>query len=286
MSLVKLKGRREIDDGLHFVKECIQTPPLQGSPDDETLEGWYEEGRELHLSQNAYLFLDDQTLLFDTLTPGVEDDIVDQIDALLDGRPLDFLVISHPEANHAGNTVTILEAHPEATLVAPARGSDHHIFGLDESTRYVEDGDSIDLGQYTVEFVAPVIYDHAMTIWMRELETSTLFTVDFLGFEHLDGECLDFAEEMEGPVTAGRLERFHSMAFTWLRYVDTDRIDEAIDRIIDDLDPDRIAMAHGQIVHDDPESYLERVREAIHSVSDIDQDSYHIHTNKMRREPS
>ncbi len=279
--LVTYAGNREVADGFHFVKECIRAPAAD-APDVPSLADWYPAGEELHLSQNAYLLCGEETLLFDTLTPVGQSAVVEQVETLLDGRPLDYLAISHPEANHAGNTGAILEAFPEATLVAPELGSHHDLFGVGADDLLVGDGDTIDLGGRTVEFLDPLFYDHAMTIWMRETTTDTLFTVDFLGFEHVPGECLQFADELDTPVTSGRLERFNSYAFTWLRYVDTDETDAAIEEIRTEIDPAMIAPAHGQVIRKDPDRYLARMRTAIHDFSDVDPETYHVHTHTMR----
>lgn len=279
--LVRYAGNRELADGIFFIKECICAPAAD-DPTVESLADWYPGDEELHLSQNAYLIRDEETLLFDTLTPVGEDAVVEQVDRLLEGRDLDYLAISHPEANHAGNTGAILDAFPEATLVAPERGSHHDMFGLGDDDILVGDGDTIDLGTRTVEFIDPLFYDHGMTTWMREVTTDTLFTVDFLGFEHVPGECLEFADEIDTPVPPSRLERFNSYAFTWLRYVDTDETDAALDAIIDGIDPAMIAPAHGQVIREEPAEYLERMRTAIHNYSGIDPETYHVHTHKMR----
>lgn len=279
--LVTYAGNRELADGMYFVKECIRAPAAD-DPTVESLADWYPTGEELHLSQNAYLICDEETLLFDTLTPVGKEAVVEQVETLLDGRGLDYLVISHPEANHAGNTGAILDAFPEATLVAPEQGSHHDLFGLGDDDLLVGDGDTIDLGERTVEFLDPLFYDHGMTTWMRETTTETLFTVDFLGFEHVPGECLQFADELETPVTASRLERFNSYAFTWLRYVDTDETDAALDEIIEEIAPSAIAPAHGQVIREDATATLEKMRTAIHAFSRIDPETYHIHTHKMR----
>lgn len=279
--LVAYAGNRELAEDIHFITECIRAPP----PDDPTVDslaGWYPAGEELHLSQNAFLVGDEETLLFDTLTPVGREAIVDQVAQLLDGRDLDYLAISHPEANHAGNTGALMEAFPGARLVAPAQGTHHDMFGIGEDDMLVGDGDVIDLGDRQVEFVEPWFYDHAMTTWMREMTTETLFTVDFLGFEHVPGECLEFADELDTPVTASRLERFNSYAFTWLRYVDTDETDAAIDAILEDIDPSIVAPAHGRVIRENPAEYLELMREAIHDYSEVDPETYHVHTHKMR----
>lgn len=279
---IECQGHREFASGISFIQECIPLPPAK-DPEMPTLDDWYYAGRDLHLPQLAYVIDGDETLLFDTLTPASTDVVVDEINAILDGKGLDYLVVSHPEANHAGNVGTILSAYPDATLVAPARGTHHDLFYLDGDSILVEDGDTIDLGSHTVEFLDPIFYDHAMTTYMREQSTNTLFTVDFLGFEHMGGECCCFAEELETPVTANRLQRFNTFAFVWFRYVDIDQTAAAIEYMIDDIDPSIIAPAHGQVIRKNPAEHLRRMQSAIEDYSTVDPATYHKHTHTMRR---
>lgn len=281
MSTIECQGHREIVPGIHFIQECIGIPPAE-DPDLPTLTDWYEPGRKIHLPQLAYLLECEETLLFDTLTPASRERVVGEVESILGSRSLDYLVVSHPEANHAGNAGTILDAYPSATLVAPARSTHHDLFHIGEDSMLVEDGDTIDLGGRRVEFLDPVLYDHAMTTYMRETTTNTLFTVDFLGYEHMASECLSFAEELETDVTEHRLKRFNSFAFTWLRYVDTDQTDAAIEDMIESIDPDMIAPAHGQVIREDPDEYLRRMQAAIQDFADMDSDRYHEHGHKMR----
>lgn len=272
---------RQLTDHISFVGECIELPPIEDT-ERETLADWHSPGDELHLSQIAYIIQDTANLMFDTLSPLSGDTVVEAVDAVLDGEDLDYLVVSHPEANHAGNAWNILEAYPEATLVAPARGTRHEMFDIGAETRLVEHGDVIDLGSHSVEFLEPLFYDHVMTTYMWERSTDTLFTVDFLGFEHVAGECQQFVDEFETEVTPGRLQRFNSMAFVWMRYVDPEATDHAIDQLIDNIDPEILAPAHGQPIRADAREHLERAKTAINRVSGIESSQYHKHTQKHR----
>jgi len=102
---------REIKDGFYWTQECLPLGTLS-ELDRFDMSKWIGADEEVHGCQNAYLLDGEQSLLFDTLTQPNGDQVVDLLDDLLDGDDLDYLVISHPEANHAGNTFTILEAYP------------------------------------------------------------------------------------------------------------------------------------------------------------------------------
>ena len=52
------------------------------------------------VSYNSYLILDEKTLLLDTVDSAVAQPWLENLTALLAGRPLDYLVISHMEPDH------------------------------------------------------------------------------------------------------------------------------------------------------------------------------------------
>lgn len=53
------------------------------------------------VSYNAYLLLDEKTVLFDTVDRAITEQFFENIDALLKGRALDYVVVNHMEPDHA-----------------------------------------------------------------------------------------------------------------------------------------------------------------------------------------
>lgn len=266
---------REIRDGFHWTQECLPLGEMSDL-DQFDLTEWLGPDEEAHGCQNAYLLEGDRSLLFDTLTQPNGDDVVDLIDDMLDGDGLDYLAISHPEANHAGNTFTILDAYPDATLLVPGtaagygagHGGEHELYHiatdspddvdqLDNEIRYVEDGDTVDLGGYTVEFTKPVVADHSFTVWMTERTTNTLFTVDWMGFLHQASACTSYPHELDSDVAVEQVFRFHALAFPWLRFADVDEVEAAVEEVRGTHDPDIIAPAHGMVMTENPTVYLD-----------------------------
>ena len=276
---------REIDDGFYWTQECLPLGTLNELEQFER-DQWLDADEEVHGCQNAYLLADDRSLLFDTLTQPNGDEVVDLLDELLDGDDLDYLVISHPEANHAGNTFTILDAYPDATLLVPGEaaghgaghGAEHELYHIatdspDEvenvpnEIEYVEAGDEIDLGEYTVEFRQPTFPDHSFTLWMSERTTNTLFTVDWLGFLHQSTNCVSYANELDRDVSVEQVFRFHALAFPWLRFADVEEIEAAVDEVREIVDPDIVAPAHGLVMRDDPSEYMDLFTAAVAELS-------------------
>lgn len=277
-------GYREFREGIYCMKECIVSSALEGADEDE-LPTWFDSGEELHSSQSAYVIEDESTLLFDTWSPASRDQVLDTLDDLLDGRDLDYLVVSHLESNHAGNLELILREYPDATLVAPAQGAEHErkLYRLDSwDTKYVEHGDTIDLGEKTVEFVEPAFLDQARTTYMLEWMTETLFTVDWFGFQHMGSECLKCLDETKYDLAPDQLDRFNGYAFVWVRFADAGKIDELVDYVKHDVSPENIAPAHGQVVRENVPEHLELMRQVLKDISDQSTD-YHIHSHQLAR---
>lgn len=106
------------------------------------------------ISYNSYLIVDEKVALIDTVERQFIDDYLDQIDNLLNGRKVDYLVINHMEPDHSGALKAILGKYPEVTLVGNKK-----TFQLVESyyteprkIREVYDDDVLELGSHTLKF--------------------------------------------------------------------------------------------------------------------------------------
>ena len=257
---------REIAPGFHWIQECGGDLTIDVDlPEGENAPEWHDPGSEIHIGQCAYLLSGDRSLLFDTLSPANTEQIRSELDDLLDDG-LDYLVVSHPDVPHAGNTFPLLEAYPEATLVAPGYGEDHELYHLEDAMHVVE-GDSIDLGGFTVDFHEATFLDAAMHLWMSERETNTLFPVDWFGFPHNESECHRFVDEFDRPLSVDRLLQFHGRVLFWLQYVDVEKTNAEIDRITDRFDPDVIAPAHGCVVRENANEYMRSVKRVVEQIA-------------------
>ncbi|WP_435063693.1 MBL fold metallo-hydrolase [Halobaculum sp. EA56] len=256
---------REITPGFHWIQECGPDRSHFVTESDGRPE-WFSRHEELHIPQNAFLFDDERTLLFDTLSPASRDTIVEGVRSILDGDDLDYLVVSHPDVPHAGNTVSLLEEFPEATLVAPRYGSRHELYHLEDAMQ-VGEGDSIDLGEHTVAFHEATILDAALHLWMTEETTDTLFTVDWMGFPHMESECLQFVDEYDHDVDVSRLVQFHGRVLFWFQYVDVPKMNEETGRLVREYDPEILAPAHGAVIREDPIRYMELMKPVVERIN-------------------
>jgi len=256
---------REIQPGLYWIHESGPDRSAMVESDGEP-PAWSSPDEEVYIPQCAYLLRgEDETLLFDTLSPASTDHILAELDDLLDGDELDYLVVSHPDVPHAGNALTILDTYPGATLVAPRYGDDHELYHLDDATK-VGAGDDIDLGDLVVEFHEATFLDAPVSLWMTERTTETLFPVDWFGFPHSESETLQFVDELDHPLSEDRLVQFHGRVLFWHQYVDVPKVQREIERVMTTYDPKIIAPAHGLVVRENATEHMERMNGVVEEI--------------------
>ena len=150
------------------------------------------------VSYNSYLLLDEKTVLFDTVDKAVGAVFLENVAHGLNGRKLDYLLISHMEPDHAATIETLCLRYPEAKIICNAKIQTMlaQFFTLDLSGRLhvVKEGDSLSVGKHELTFVnAPMV--HWPEVMMTYDKTDkVLFSADAFGtFGALNGRL--FADE-------------------------------------------------------------------------------------------
>ena len=75
------------------------------------------------VSYNAYVLLDEKTVLYDTADWSVGRQFLENVEYVLNGRPLDYLVINHMEPDHAASIEEILLRFPEVTIITTEKAA-------------------------------------------------------------------------------------------------------------------------------------------------------------------
>ena len=52
------------------------------------------------ISYNSYVLLDEKTVLFDTVDRAITGQFLENVEAVLDGRDLDYIIVNHMEPDH------------------------------------------------------------------------------------------------------------------------------------------------------------------------------------------
>ncbi|MBQ7162774.1 MAG: MBL fold metallo-hydrolase, partial [Bacteroidales bacterium] len=116
------------------------------------------------ISYNSYLIVDDKVAVMDTVDACKKDQWLQQLQAGLQGRRPDYLVMHHVEPDHAGAVASLLERYPALQVVATAKALQmlpQFFEGLDLTGRSlaVKEGDTLPLGSHTLQFFsAPMVH--------------------------------------------------------------------------------------------------------------------------------
>lgn len=152
------------------------------------------------VSYNAYLALDEQTVLFDTVDSSVAALFFENLEHVLAGRSLDYVVVQHMEPDHSATLQETLRRHPEATVVTNAKTLKMigQFFPIDvkDRTRLVKEGDTLATGRHEYAFVmAPMVHWPEVMV-SYDLTDHILFSADAFGtFGALNGNI--FADEVD-----------------------------------------------------------------------------------------
>lgn len=151
------------------------------------------------ISYNSYLLLDEKTALFDTVDFGSCRQLIENITHVLDGRPLDYLVINHLEPDHAGSMEEVLLRWPKVKIISNEKAFMlMRQFGFHVDTHdqiEVKEGDTFSFGTHTITFVfAPMVHWPEVMVTF-DVTNGVLFSADAFGtFGALDGKL--FADEV------------------------------------------------------------------------------------------
>ena len=267
MSTVTVTPRR-IVDGLHRIGGCVIRPSRFEDVDDPP--DWYEPGTATHGYFNAYLLSGEKTLLWDTTPPSMRAEVLEALSGLLDDG-LDYIAISHPEAPHGGNAEALIERYG-ADLIVPADPLHGHALDPVVADRLeMGPGDTLDLGDRTLEFVDPPLFDLAATNWLFDHGTGALFTVDAFVNGHLETECGLFTEEIADDPDEFVRERWvdaHTITIPWLAYADPERLISELEDIVETYEPRIICPSHGSGIRTDAVEYIRRLYPVIEEISE------------------
>ena len=154
------------------------------------------------ISYNAYLVLDEKTVLLDTVDRSIGPRFFENLDHLLGERTLDYLVVNHMEPDHCATMSELVQRHPEVKIVGNARtiAMIRQFFNFDIENRVIEvkEGDKLCSGQHTFAFVMAPMVHWPETMVTYDTSSQTLYSADAFGtFGAINGNL--FADEVDFP---------------------------------------------------------------------------------------
>lgn len=150
------------------------------------------------VSYNSYIYLDEKTCVLDTVDHSVSDVFYENIEHLLNGRPLDYLIVNHMEPDHAANIGELCRRYPEAKVVVNALSRKfllNFFPNFKNEIVIVKEGDKLSIGKHTFTFVMAPMVHWPEVMMTYEVSEKVLFSADAFGtFGALSGNI--FADAM------------------------------------------------------------------------------------------
>lgn len=163
-------------------------------------EGVYQIPRGV--SYNSYLLMDEKTVLLDTVDKAVKGVFFENIEKVLDGRKLDYLVVHHMEPDHSEAIWEVVMRYPEVKLICNAKIAQmmKQFFSFDVDSRVVlvKEGDNFSTGKHNLVFVSAPMVHWPEVMVSYDTTDKILFSADAFGtFGALNGAL--FADEVDFP---------------------------------------------------------------------------------------
>ncbi len=209
-------------------------------------------------SYNAYLIVDEKTVLVDTVLSPFSDRLMENIREVVDPATIDLVVANHAEIDHSGGLPAVMRSAPNATLVVSRQGKEsvRGHFHQDWPYRTVRTGDQIEIGKNSLAFVeAPLLHwpDSMFTYLSGE---NVLMPNDAFGQHY--ATAFRYNDQVDQEELYEEALKYYANILTPFSRRVTRKIDEVLAL---GLPVDVIAPSHGVIWRDNPLQIVQKYQE-------------------------
>ena len=204
------------------------------------------------MAYNSYVILDQKVAIMDTADRRKGEDWLIKLADALEGRKPDYLVVHHMEPDHSGLIGMLADRFPDICVVASAKAIqflEQFLPGRSFNTLAVKEGDTLELGSKTLQFIAAPMVHWPEVMVSFERSTRVLFAADAFGkFGALEGRI--FGEEDEDWACEARRYYFNICGKYGIPV-------QTLMKKIAALEPAVIAPLHGPILRENLGYYLD-----------------------------
>ncbi|MEA4815781.1 MAG: flavin reductase [Lachnospiraceae bacterium] len=151
------------------------------------------------MSYNSYIVKDEKTVLLDTVDKSVSERFFENIEAALEGRSLDYLIVNHMEPDHSWAMNELIRIYPDIKIVCNSKIvtmiKQYFDFDIESRAVVVKEGETLETGKHTFKFfMAPMVHWPEVMV-TYDITDKVLYSADAFGtFGALNGNI--FADEL------------------------------------------------------------------------------------------
>lgn len=165
------------------------------------------------VTYNSYLVIGSEKIaLVDCVENSSIPNLLSNINKVLEGRKIDYLIVNHMEPDHSGGIPELLYHYPSLKIVGnkQTKGMVDGFYGVEENKFLeIKENDVLDLGGVTLQFIMTPLVHWPETMMTYLKEDGVLFSGDAFGcFGALNGGVVD--TEMDTDWYFPEMYRYYS----------------------------------------------------------------------------
>jgi len=137
------------------------------------------------MAYNSYVIMDEKIAVMDGVDGNFVDEWLANLEAALDGRTPDYLIVQHMEPDHSGSILAFVERYPGATIVGSVGAFNmmQNYFGtkFEGHNLIVKEGNTLSLGTRELTFIMAPNVHWPEVIFTYDAADKVLFTADAFG---------------------------------------------------------------------------------------------------------
>lgn len=241
------------------------TPAVQLSDDVLWINQCYEMETKHHHISPYLIKAPGGNILIEAGSIIHQDILKNRINQIVGDDSVSAAIVSHYDLPHSANVADYrdewdfeLYTSFEGTSATPES------LGMGTSHRCTHGADKTVLDR-KFNFPWPPLVDAAHSMWVYDYKSKTLFAAD-MGHYHAPEDCSKMWEESDNSLED--IKDYLQDALPFVKYLDTNKMEDAFDELLDEYDIENIAPVHGTPVvgNKNVEKYLEIYTKAIDKI--------------------
>lgn len=210
---------------------------------------------ESGMAYNSYFIEDEKTVVLDAVDQSVSKVFYENIDFMLNGRPLDYVIVNHVEPDHSASLEELIMRHPEAKVVGTAKTKAmvkrYVTWDVDNHFLEVKEGEELSSGKHTFKFFNAPMVHWPEVMFTYEKSEGVLFSADAFGiFGAHDGNIFADTYNFETEWLPNARKYYTTIVGKYGKFT------ESIINKVSGLEINMICPLHGFVIRKDFEKYI------------------------------